>query len=288
MPNNLVPAVERAFRIMELVANSRAGCSLSEVSRKLDMPRSSAHLILQSLETMGYLKKDAAKGRYRFGVKLVTLSRAALDNLDLREIARPLMQKLSNETGLSVHMAVLERGEAVIIEKIQSVAGPRLTTWVGRRLDVNCTGVGKALIAFLPETVFDQHIKPENLVRHNEQSIVSLCALKRRLAEVRELGYAFDDEEDEIGMRCVGAPIFDGNRWPIAAISVSGTLTAIPLERVAVLGKKVTEAANTISSAVGFSSTNLLIKLAGKPTESEHPQNFSELRRDSSVYPYSQ
>jgi DNA-binding IclR family transcriptional regulator len=135
----LVPAVERAFRIMELVANSKRGSSLSEISRKLRLPKSSVHLILHSLEAMSYLQKDAEKGSYRFGLKLVSLSRTALENLDLREVARPWMQKLMQETALTVHLAVLERGEAVIIEKVDAPGTLQMATWVGRRLDVNCT-----------------------------------------------------------------------------------------------------------------------------------------------------
>lgn len=247
----LVPAVDRAFRIMELIANSRRGYSVSEVSRKLNLPKSSVHLILQSLETMGYLQRDSQKGSYRFGLKLMSLSRAALGNLDLRETARPAMQKLASDTALTVHLATLERGEAVIIEKIEGFGLLPMSTWVGRRLNVNCTGVGKALIAFLPEEEFDKEIKQVNLPRHNENSIVSIKTLKRRLNEVRAAGYAFDDEEDEIGVRCIGAPIFDANQRPVAAISVSGPVNSIPLERVSPIANKVIHAANLINVNLG-------------------------------------
>lgn len=249
---HLVPAVERAFRIMELVAQSKRGLSLSDISRNLRLPKSSAHLILQSLESLGYLQKDAQKGSYRFGLKLVSLSRTALENLDLREIARPLMQRLARETALTVHLAILERGEAVIIEKVEAPGVLQLATWVGRRLDVNCTGVGKALIAFLPEEEFDKQIRPGTLPRHNEHSIVSVQTLKKRLVEVRKLGYAFEDEEDEIGVRCIGAPVFNSAGRPIAAVSVSGPITRVPLAHVPVLGKKVTRVTSAISANLGF------------------------------------
>lgn len=251
MPKNQrVPSVERAFRIMEFVSNSRRGFSLSEISRHLRLPKSSVHLILLSLENLGYLQKDL-KGGYRFGLKLVSLSRTALENLDLREVARPLMRKLAHETGLTVHLAILERGEAVIIEKVEAPGTLQLATWVGRRLDVNCTGVGKALIAFLPGDEFDRQIKPGNLAKHNEHTIVSIPTLKKRLVEVRSTGYAFDDEEDEIGIRCIGAPVFDSSKWPVAAISVSGIVTRIPLERVSTLGQQIMDVAAGISSSLG-------------------------------------
>ena len=250
--SNLVPAVERTFRIMELVGTSKKGYSLSDISRRLQMPKSSAHLILLSLELMGYLQKDPRKGTYRLGLKLMSLSRAVLENVDLCDAARPAMQKLANGTALTVHLAALERGEAVILEKIEVSGATPTATWVGRRLGVNCTGVGKALIAFLAEEEFDKVVKQSNLPKHNENSIVSIKLLKRRLDEVRSAGFALDDEEDEIGVRCIGAPVFDGNQRPIAAISVSGPLSSIPLERVSPIAMRVMRAAAAINFNLGY------------------------------------
>jgi len=115
--------------------------------------------LVGTVERRGYLQKNALSGKYCFGLKPVSLSRAALENLDLREEANPHLQALMRETGLTGHMAALEHNEAVIIEKIECPGLLRLATWIGRRLDVNCSGVGKPLIVFLTDEEFDQQFK---------------------------------------------------------------------------------------------------------------------------------
>lgn len=155
-------------------------------------------------------------------------------------------------TALTVHMAVLERNEAVIVEKIECPGFLRLATWVGRRLDVNCSAVGKALIAFLSDEDFDQQFKGKVFARNNENTIVSTSKLKRELEHVRTVGYSFEDEEGEIGFRCIGAPIFNFTDHVVAAISVSGTTAQIPTEQVPELARIVKDKAAQISSHLGF------------------------------------
>lgn len=252
-----VPSVERALTVLEFLAQSRRAFSVSEMSRRLGIPKSSTHLILTTLERRGFLQKNAQTGRYCFGLQLVSLSRSALENLDLRQEARPSLQSLMEKTGLTVHLAVLEHNQAVIIEKVEAPGLLKLATWIGRRLDVNCTGVGKALIAFLPENEFEQLIRAKGFARHNDLTIISISAMKRELAGVRQSGYAFDDEEDEIGFRCVGAPIFDAHEKTVAAVSVAGTTIQIPVERVPALASTVKKTAAEISVRLGRVATEV-------------------------------
>lgn len=247
-----VPALERALTVLECLAQSRTGFSLSELSRKLGLPKSSVHLLVTTLESRGYLQKNSQTGKYCFGLKLVSLSRTALESLELREEARPFLEALMKKTGLTVHMAVLERNEAVIIEKIEAPGLIKVATWIGRRMDVNCTGAGKALIAFLSDEEFETQIRGRGLAKHNDNTIVSINKLKRELMRIRELGYALDDEEDEIGLRCVGAPIFDSSSRVVAAISVAGTTSQIPIERVEAIAEVLKQTAATISSHLGY------------------------------------
>jgi DNA-binding IclR family transcriptional regulator len=249
--NPSVPSVERVLTLFEFLAHSKRGFSLSEISQKLRLPKSSVHLLVTTLERRGYLQKNLVTGQYRFGLKLLTLSRTALDGLQLREEARPFLESLAGETGLTVHMAVLERNEAVIIEKIETPGLVKIASWIGRRMEVNCTAVGKALVAFVPEDEFDRQIKARGFIRHNEKTITSISKLKDDLAKVRELGYAIDDEEEELGCRCVGAPIFDTHEKVVAALSVSGTTSQIPIEKIPSLARKVRRAAEAISAQLG-------------------------------------
>jgi DNA-binding IclR family transcriptional regulator len=247
-----VPSIERALSVLECLAQSKHGFSLSEISRRLGIPKSSAHLILVTLERRGFLQKHTQNGRYCFGLQLVSLSRSALENLDLREEATPFLRSLMQKSGLTVHMAVLERNEAVIIEKVEAPGLVRLASWIGRRLDVNCTAVGKVLISCLPNDELDNLVRTWSFARHNSRTIVSKSALKRELTSVRQSGYALDDEEDEPGLRCIGAPIFNETLKAVAAISVAGTTNQIPIDRVPILARMVMQVAQGISSRLGY------------------------------------
>ena len=243
----LVPSTMRAMRVLEFLAHSKRGASISDVSRNLALPKSSTYLLLKTLEQEGYLRRSVWSRRFYFGVRLVRLCRSALANLDLREVARPCLTNLMRQTGITVHLAVLEGNEAVIIDRISPPGSSAGADWVSRRLDVNCTGVGKALAAFLPEEQFEELITAQRFARHNDNTIVTVPSLKRELSKVREQGYALDDEEDEIGVRCVGVPILDSNQQAFAAISLAGTTELIPLERVQSLASSLKQTASEIS-----------------------------------------
>jgi DNA-binding IclR family transcriptional regulator len=151
------------------------------------------------------------------------------------------------QTGITVHLAVLEGNEAVIIDRISPPGSSAGADWVSRRLDVNCTGVGKALAAFLPEEQFEELITTQRFARHNDNTIGTVRGLKRELSKVREQGYALDDEEDEIGVRCVGVPILDSHYRALAAISLAGTTEQIPLDKVRTLALALKQTAAEIS-----------------------------------------
>ncbi len=246
-----VPAIERALAVLEFLAQSRSGFSTSEISRRLGLPKSSTYLIVETLERQGFQQRNLQTGKYCLGLKLISLSRNELENLDLREEAKPFLRSLMLESQLIVHMAVLDGTEAVIIEKVAAPGTLRVPTWVGRRLDVNCTSVGKALAAFSSETDLDEIVRLKGFPRRNDNTITSISAFKRELTRVRSLGYSFNDEEDEIGERCIGVPIFDANSTIIAAISVAGTVSQIPNERIPGLAKLLKRTAAQISSHLG-------------------------------------
>lgn len=258
-----VPAIERALAVLEFLAQSRSGFSTSEISRRLQLPKSSTYLIVETLERRGFLQKNSPTGRYCLGLKLIRLSRSALENLDLREAAKPFLCSLMQKTQLIVHMAVLDGTEAVIIDKVAAPEMLHVPTWVGRRLDVNCTSVGKALLAFVSEKELDEVARPKSFPRRNDNTITSLRALKRELAKVRTLGYSLDDEEDEIGLRCIGAPILDANSQSIAAISVSGTVSQVTNERIPALASLVKRTAAQISSRLRSNGKESAVRDAG-------------------------
>jgi DNA-binding IclR family transcriptional regulator len=249
-----VPSVSRAMKILELLAQSQCGFTLSDISRRLGLPKSSTHVLIKTLESIGYLKSSKLTGKFCFGLKMVSLSKMALENLDLREQARPFLRDLMVRSGLTVHLAILEGAEAVIIEKIEAPGMLRLATWVGRRLDANSSGVGKALLAFSGDEISGHRFTSRPMARNNKNTISSPERLARELKKVRELGYSFEDEEGEIGFRCIGAPICDSGDRAVAAISIAGATSQISNDRLTKLASMVKATARMISAELGSGS----------------------------------
>lgn len=247
-----VPAVERALSILELLASSRIGLPLADLARQMGLPKSSVHCLLLTLERRGYLHRNARTNRYLFGFRLFTLANMALSGLELRERAAPFLHELARKTSLTTHLAILEQNEAVLIDKVEPPGTLKLATWLGKRMEVHCTGVGKALIAFLPEPEVDRLIRDHGLPRHNDNTIVSPRRLKQELARVRALGFSTDDEEDEIGNRCIGAPVFDGAGQIAAAISLSGPVSQITADNSPLLADELLRTAGALSRSLGY------------------------------------
>lgn len=246
------PALDRGLSILEVLARRARGLTLAEIREELRIPRSSVHTLLVALERRGYLQRHEKTSRYMFGLKLFTLANMALNGIELRWLAAPFLKTLMENTKLTVHLAILEQNEAVLIDKLDPPGVLRPATWLGKRMDVHCTGVGKALIAHLDESELDRIIREHGLPRHNDNTIVSVRKLKQDLAQTRKQGYSVDDEEDELGWRCLGAPVFDATGEVIAAISLSGTVTQIDGENAVSLTEHLKRSAALISEHLGF------------------------------------
>lgn len=247
---SFVPSLERGLIILEVLAKSRAGLSFSQVTRQLALPKSSVHCLLRTFENAGYVYKDAVSGKYRVSLSICELARQALQGISLRDQARNPLRKLAEQTELTVHLAVMEQGSCVLIEKVTLPGVPRTATWIRKQLALHCTAVGKALLAFLPESDTEQLIANHGLIRYNDNTICSARQLKQELQTIRVKGYALDDEEEEIGVRCIGAPIFNGNGEAIAALSIVGDAQQISGEAVSSLQSAVIRAADAVSGQV--------------------------------------
>jgi DNA-binding IclR family transcriptional regulator len=221
-----VPALERGLAILEHLTKSRYGLTLSQLTRHLALPKSSVHCLLLTFERHGYLYRDETSGRYRLGLRVCDLANTALEGIKLREQAGPFLSRLRTSTGLTGHMAILEGGEVVLIEKMESPKF-RVNSWIGKRMDLHCTALGKSLIAYLPDEQVEALVRSRGMLRHNENTIGSIRRLKQELEQVRKQGYSVDDEEEEINVRCIGAAILNSHNQAVAAISITGTIAEI-------------------------------------------------------------
>jgi DNA-binding IclR family transcriptional regulator len=244
-----VPSLDKALCILELLTRSRAGLTLPDLVDQSGLAKSSVHYLLVTLERRGYVHRNERAGRYLLGTKLFSLANSALKGLELRQKCAPYLAALRMKTGLTVHLAILEQTEAVLISKHDGQGGPKTATWLGKRMEVHCTGLGKALIAFLPEMEIDTVIQAHGLGRHNENTISTPKRFREELERVARVGYAIDDEEDELGMRCIGVPIFDPDRRAVAAVSVAGTTSEIVAENISYLVTELKRTAARIGAA---------------------------------------
>jgi DNA-binding IclR family transcriptional regulator len=163
---------------------------------------------------------------------------------------------------MTAHMAILKDGEAVIVAKHSPIDGIRMATWVGKRMEVHCTGLGKALIAYLGSSQLENILREHGLPRHNENTISSPKKLREELARVVQQGYSLDDEEDELGLRCIGAPVFDASGAIIAAVSLSGTSSQFNQANYSFLVRETQNTAAETGQALAFSGpdSNSLIE----------------------------
>ena len=251
------PAVDRAFAILEEVARSSRGLRLPEMVYRLGLPKSSTHSLLVALERRGYLQRNTTTSRYQFGPKIFALANAGLKGMALRELSYPILAALMRQTGLIVHMAIMDRDHAVLIEQIAPMGELAPMFWLGERLELHCTALGKALAAFEPEAQWTRFARGNGgLHRHNDNTVCSSRRFLDDLATARKRGYALDDEEVDLGVRCLGVPVFGPAGQAVAAISVSGSCMAVSAENSVTLVKLLSNAAAQIGKALAASAAN--------------------------------
>lgn len=247
-------AVERALSLLEAIAQ-RGGLTNSELSRRLGIPKSSASYLLRTLEQRGYLRRERETGKYQLGLKVLSLSRGVLTGLDIRELALPVLRKLVDRCELTAHLAVLDRGQAVYVEKVDAPGFIKMDTWVGRYMVVHATSVGKALVAHLPKEEVEAILKEHGLPKRTAKTISTRAKFLLELERVRVQGYAVDDEENNLGARCVAAPVFDSLGEVQASVGVSGTTGQIDRRHLPRVAEMVKEAGRKISQHLRRHST---------------------------------
>lgn len=245
-------AVERALGMLETVAQEPEGLSNAEISRRLQIPKSSASYILRTLEQQGYLHRDPQSGRYRVGLKILSLSRGALSGIDVREVALPIMRNLTEKTSLTCHLAILDGPEAVYIEKVEPTGFIRMDTWVGRRMRVHATSVGKALVAYIPQERLEKMIADRPMEKRTPKTITTMPRLLKELERVRALGYSVDDEENNLGARCLGAPVFNQQGNIEAALGLSGPISQVNSQTMPRIVEALKDAARHVSIQLGY------------------------------------
>ncbi len=249
--NNL-KSLDKAFRIIELMAQESRPMGVTEISKKLNINKSTVHATLNTLIGKGYFEQDAEGGKYKLGIAFTFIANASLNGIDFRSKAKPIIKRLSKQINETVHMVIMRQGNVVYIEKQESIQSNRIHTEIGKTQPSHCTGVGKAMLAWMDHEERKQIIKDHGLPKFTVKTIIDEETLYNHLEDIRKNGYAIDDEENEEGLRCVAAPIMDHSGKVIAAISIAGPTTRMTLDSLEEMAKLVVEAGLEISRELGY------------------------------------
>ena len=249
-----VKSLDRTLDILEFISRSgQEGVSVSEVARENQTTKSNAFGILQTLVDRGYLS-DSGEGmtrRYRLGPMFLQLASAASAQRPISQLAQATLAEVSRESGLPSRFGVLDGGYAVALYK-QDAPGPiQFAPYLGRRELLHCSGMGKALLSVLSEDQVRSIASTTGLPRRTENTITDVDELLVRLGEARELGYAFDEEEDNLGVFCVGSPVISADGQAVGAISVSGLKQGRSQEDLHEIGRLLKDQTQSLSRQMG-------------------------------------
>jgi DNA-binding IclR family transcriptional regulator len=212
---------DRAFDVLRAMLAARRPLTLSEIAQACGLAPSTTHRLLASLVRHNFARQDPDTSKYALGLGLLEFGYAILNDLDVRELAAPALTELNRTTGETVHLAVLDGHDLVYIDRRDTHHGVRVNTSIGRRGTPHTTGVGKALLAHLPDTAVDAYLARVPLVPKTANSITDPDVLRHELARSRARGYATDDGEDKDHVCCIAAPILGRGGEPLASISIS-------------------------------------------------------------------
>jgi IclR family KDG regulon transcriptional repressor len=217
------PSIERALAILEVLDQSRRSMNIAELSRRLKIPRSSAHVITLTLERCGYLTRDASQRNCRLSLKAFHLGKAAVPAEQLAIAARKPMQLLSESTQLTSHLAILDQDQVMYIQKVEGPGPLRFDTHIGKRTNLHCTAVGKVLLGYAPKAYQQRILSRAPFARYTRNTMTGATVLGEELVKVTRQGYAVNNQEEELEVQCLAVPVFSTRGELVASLSISGT-----------------------------------------------------------------
>ncbi len=243
-------SLSRGLQIIDILAESRDGLPLTQIARKASLSKSSTHRLLQTLVQEDLVTQDGDSSHYRLSLKLLWLAIRLIDGLSLDQMVRPLLEDLAHATRETVHMALLDGNMAVYVEKIDSPNSIRMYSRVGKRVPLHCTGLGKAILAYLPKERVHEIVAIEGLPRRTANTITEPKPLFEHLATIRSRGYALDEEEHEEGIRCIAAPLFDRQNQVVGALSITALAFRVDRDRLVSWWPQLRDCAQKVTMAL--------------------------------------
>jgi IclR family acetate operon transcriptional repressor len=250
----MVQSIDRAVRLLKAFTVDEPEIGVGELSRRVDLPKSTVYRLLSSLEENGLIRQNPETGRYGLGVELISLSNRVLAYADLQRAARPHLRALADTLQETVNLSILDGDQVFNLE--QFVAGDRLVMrvgWVGRRMPAHAVSSGRAILAFLPENEINQ-ILDQELQAYTPHTLTDPDKIREELSRIRIHHYSAIFEELEIGLHAVSAPIHNHRDRVIASVSVSGPAYRLPADRIHEIAPMVIATADSVAHELGFSA----------------------------------
>lgn len=246
-----VQSLVRALTLLNRVAAADDGVALTELAQQVGLSPSTAHRLLTTLEQERYVHFSAERRLWSVGVQTFLTGSAFLKTRSLVGLARPHMRVLMEESEETVNLAIEDQYEAIYLSQVECRQMMRAFARPGARVPLHCSSVGKAMLSAMPDAEVAKVLHHRGLPRLTIKTIHTTTALRRDLELSRQRGYAFDDEENAVGLRCIAAVIFDENSEPAASVSLSGPMARIPDARVPLLGERVRRRADAVTEQLG-------------------------------------
>ncbi|GAK07070.1 IclR family transcriptional regulator [Geomicrobium sp. JCM 19038] len=248
----IIQSVDRALGILDLFNEFDSELKITEISKRLNLHKSTVHSLLKTLEKHDYIEQNVENGKYRLGLKLFERGNYVIASRDIRTMAKDHLYELSKETGQTVHLVIQDGQEGVYIDKVEGAGATVFYSRIGRRIPLHCSGVGKALIAFQADDEIAKTLEGYSYIKRTENTITEQNSFMNEIERIRQKGYAEDVQENEPGIHCVAIPIRNHNGHVIAAISISMSAMKITEDIIAQFVQLLTNTSNKLSAELGY------------------------------------
>ncbi|MCK5826298.1 MAG: IclR family transcriptional regulator [Desulfuromusa sp.] len=249
----IIQAVSHALDLLEQFHGDIDELGVTELSKRLKLHKNNVFRLLATLESRGYIEQNKATENYRLGLKALELGQTFIKQMGLLRQAKPILEQIVEESNETAYVAIYKENYVVYLDVVETNLTVRVVSRVGSRLPAYCTASGKVHMAYMTEEELDASLQDVKLVPHTSTTIISPEDINAEMAKVREQGYAFDDEELDLGVRCIAAPIRDYTRRIVGALSISGPTMRISNARTeSELVPLVLKASTELSTRLGY------------------------------------
>lgn len=248
----IIQSLDRALNILDLFDEKTTELRITDISNAMHLHKSTIHSLLKTLQMHGYIDQEAETGKYRLGLKLLERGNLLLDSMDIRKVARKTLLNISEKTGQTAHLVVLDGKEGVYIDKVEGAKAAIRYSRIGRRIPLHTSATGKALLAFRPDKEVNEILKGYKFHFQTPNTITDREKFINELEQVRQQGYSIDNQENEIGVRCIGVPVKNYMNQVIAAISISTIVSTVGDEELSRLSELLKEASYELSQHFGY------------------------------------